>query len=99
MNTKNVLYIDVTDGIPGELPAEQNICFVFLPYLDYKGMEEAEANALGRGYSFMNIPITLPVLDLVKQMEFAGVEISGKLLNDIPRAIRQVVIETLNDYI
>lgn len=96
MNIDRILYIDVTDGIPEEIPAGQNICFVFLPYLDYKGMEEAEANALGRGFSFMNIPITLPVLDLAKQMEYAGVTLTGKLLADIPKAIRAVVMEALN---
>lgn len=96
MSTDRILYIDVTDGIPDEIPAGQNICFVFLPHLDYKGMYDMEEQAAKRGFGFMIIPITLPVLDLANQMEYAGVTLTEKLLTDIPRAIRAVAIEAMN---
>lgn len=96
MNTERMLFVDVTDGIPDDLPSEQNICFVFLPHLDYKGMYDMEEQAAKRGFGFMIIPITLPVLDLANQMEYAGVTLTEKLLTDIPKAIRAVAIEAMN---
>mgnify|MGYP007056185233 CR=1 FL=1 len=95
MNT-NYFYIDVTNSIPDEIPKKKNICFVYMPYLNYKSMDEAEQAALDRGYAFMNLPITLPMLDLIKQMEFVGIEITEKLLQDLPANMRLMVIEKLN---
>ena len=91
-----ITYIDVTNGIPEVLPQGQKICFVFLPDFDYAGMNDAERAAREAGFAFLNIPITLPVLDLVKQMEFAGAEITSGLTK-IPGAIRQIIMGLLRE--
>lgn len=99
----DVEYIDVSDIVQDssgsyihKIASARNPCLVFMPNLDYTGMYEAEQLASSMGIGFLNIPITLPVMDLIKQMEFAGVVLSKKLLDDIPKAMRIAILETLN---
>ena len=96
-------YIDVTEisretsgAYIHKIASASNPCLVFMPNLDYTGMYEAEQLAASMGIGFLNIPITLSVMDLVKQMEFAGVKLTKKLVEDIPVAIRIAILESLN---
>ena len=74
-----------------------NPVLVFMPNLDYAGMHEAESLAAEFNIGFLNIPITLPMLDLIRQMEFAGVHITQNLMNGIESAFRSAIIDQLNE--
>ena len=78
------------------IAADPNPVLVYMPNHDYKGMQAAENLAEAMGVKILIIPITVVVMDLVKQMEFAGVEITERLLRDIPVAIRVAIMESLN---
>ena len=100
MNTE---YIDVSDikrkqagAYISRIAAAKNPVLVFMPNLDYAGMHDAEALASNFNIGFLNIPITLPMLDLVKQMEFAGVHVTQQLVSGIESAFRLAVIEQMN---
>lgn len=91
---------EITEDNVGEfvhqIAAAANPVLVYMPNLDYKGMQAAENLAEAMGIKLLTIPITVVVMDLVKQMEFAGVEITERLLRDIPVAIRVAIMESLN---
>lgn len=78
------------------IAADPNPVLVYMPNHDYKGMQAAKDLAEAMQIGLLIIPITVVVMDLVKQIEFAGVEITERLLRDIPVAIRVAIMESLN---
>ncbi len=78
-----------------QIASATNPVLVYMPNHDYKGMQAAKELAEAMKISLQIIPITAVVMDLVNQMEFAGVEITEKLLHDLPIAIRMVILENL----
>ena len=103
----NIEYIDVS-GIGSRSPGEYistivaaqmhaDPVLVFMPNLDYKGMYEAESLASKFNVGFIVVPITLPILDLTKQMEFAGVQLTQDLISGIESVFRKGIIQILNE--
>jgi len=65
----------------------------FMPNLDYHGMSDAEDLANEFEIGILHIPITLPVMDLSKQMEYAGIEINAELIHKLEQGLRNVIID------
>ena len=94
-------YVDITTFSRSEVNQLQHIAdkkpvLLYMPYLDFKDMEWFEQYANDNGFQFMNIPITLPVMDVVKQSEYAGIEITTGFITDIMNGIRNLITETFN---
>ena len=97
-------YIDVSEistkgsgAYIHEIAVSMHPVLVFMPNLDYSGMHDAEDFAATINAGFMVLPITLSMLDLFKQMEFAGVHISKKLSCGLESALRSAIIQQLNN--
>lgn len=96
----NIDVSEIKKNSPGSyisrIASATNPVLVFMPNLDYSGMHEAEDLASQFNIGFVNIPITLPMLDLTKQMEFAGLRITQRLIAGLECSIRSAIIEQLN---
>lgn len=95
-------YIDVTKiGIeePGtyisRIGASKNPVLVFMPNLNYAGMLEAEDLAGNCGIGVLNIPITLPIMDLIRQMEYAGVSVTPYMISSMESSLRSLIVNEL----
>ena len=96
-------YIDIseisTKGVGAyihRVAAVANPVLVFMPNLSYAGMHDAEEFAFQIHAGFLIIPITIPMLDLVKQMEYADIHITGSFVEGVESALRSSIIEQLN---
>ena len=92
--------IDVTDiarvgagAYISKIASAENPVLLFMPNLDYSGMGDAEQLADDFKIGILNIPITLAVMDLSKQMEYAGIELNADLIRDLEHGIRKMLIE------
>lgn len=94
-------YFDVTECNSKDLQAitkaDKNLVLVYMPDLDYSEMEKLEKFAKDCGLKFLNIPITLPVMDIIKQAEYVGVEISREFIAKIRNGIMRLIVQTLNE--
>ena len=100
----SISYIDVSEigvysagAYISRIAGAENPMLVFMPNLNYAGMHEAEEMAASFNIGMLNIPITLPMLDLVRQMEFAGVHMSQKLICGLEKAFRSAIITQLTE--
>lgn len=94
-------YVDVTTYSRSKISsllhvADKKPILLYMPYLDFKGMEWLEAKAKESGTQLLNIPITLPVMDIVKQSEYAGIEITSDFVLMIMNGMRDLITDTLN---
>lgn len=92
--------IDVTDiqkvgsgAYIAKIASSENPVLLFMPNLDYSGMREAEDLAANLEIGVLNIPITLPVMDLTKQMEYAGIEVDYNLIQELEAGIRKLLVD------
>lgn len=92
--------IDVTDiqkvgsgAYIAKIASSENPVLLFMPNLDYSGMREAEDLASNLEIGVLNIPITLPVMDLSKQMEYAGIEVDYNLIQELEAGIRKLLVD------
>lgn len=104
MSTDAIKYIDVSkisERTPGAyisvIAREKHPVLVFMPMFEYDGMEAARDMALKLGIKFVNVPITLPIMDLVHQMEYGGIEITQQLVLSLQDQLRETVIRILNE--
>ena len=94
-------YVDITTYSRDEVSqllhiADKSQVLLYMPYLDFKDMEWIEQCAKENGMQFLNIPITLPVMDIVKQSEYAGIEITSNFVSDVMIGVRNLIADTLN---
>ena len=94
-------YVDITTYCRDEVSqllhiADKSQVLLYMPYLDFKDMEWIEQCAKENGMQFLNIPITLPVMDIVKQSEYAGIEITSNFVSDVMIGVRNLIADTLN---
>ena len=94
--------IDVTDisrlgkgAYISKIASDKNPKLIFMPNLDYHGMGDAEDLAAEFKIGILHIPITLPVMDLSKQMEYAGIEIDANLIGSLEQGLRKVILDVV----
>ena len=96
------MYIDITDFTPSHLQyfmndnKDNNFVLLYMPYLNYSNMLQLEELAGKQHVKCMNIPITLPVMDIVKQAEHAGVETTSAFVLRIIYSVRKAIVDALN---
>ena len=76
---------------------EKDIVLLYMPDLSYKEMSDLEDFASENDIKLINIPITLPVMDIVKQAEYAGIEITQEFVISIRNGIRKLITDTMNE--
>lgn len=96
-------YIDVSEislkhagAYISRIAATEHPVLVFMPNLNYTGMGEAEDLAAKFNIGFIVLPITLPMADLTRQMEFSGVRIHAGFIAGMESSFRRGIIEQLN---
>ena len=69
---------------------------LYMPNLSYqtKDFDELIAELGIRSYC---IPVTLPVMDIVSQMKYAGIEVTPEIVIKIQNGIRKVIVDTLEE--
>lgn len=102
MSSTSIEYVDVSKHSKKELEqlvkgTGHEMVLLYMPDLDYKKMQEFESLAEANGVKLINIPITLPVMDIVKQAEYAGIEITKEFVVSIRNGIRDLITDTLNE--
>lgn len=101
MSTEFIDVSGIKENSPGSyisrIAAANNPVLVFMANLDYSGMYDAEELASQFNIGFLNIPITLPMMDLVRQIEFAGIRMTPDLLSGIESAFRSSIIRQFNE--
>lgn len=104
MLSGNTRYIDVTDydiDMVKMLLLSNNECdtktvLLYMPDINYRAMHELEELAPSGNFALLTIPITLPLMDIAKQMEYAGIEVSNELLFQLRYGIRKMIVEILS---
>lgn len=80
------------------LTIDGDLVMVYMPNLNYKKLEFVNEYASMHNMYHLTIPITLPVMDIVKQMEYAGISVSQELATDIiPGEVRKAIINSLKE--
>ena len=101
MSSTSIEYVDTTIYSGDQLSellhiADKKPVLLYMPYLDFKNMEWLEQRAKESGTQLLNIPITLPIMDIVKQSEYAGIEITSDFISEIMSGVRILITNTLN---
>ena len=104
MNIKNSEFIDVTllineiqnEDIAKYADGKISPVLVFLPNLNYAGMTTAEKLASDMNIGFLCIPITLAMIDIIKQLEYSGVHATEDMIFDLENHIRSAIITALD---
>ena len=77
--------------------SNKDLVLLYMPDLNYKEMQDLEDFARENQLKLINIPVTLPVMDIVKQAEYAGIEITNDFVIAIRNGIRKLITDTLNE--
>lgn len=69
---------------------------LYMPNLSYqtKDFDELIAELGIRSYC---VPVTLPVMDIVSQMKYAGITVTPEIVTRIQNGIRKVIVDTLEE--
>ena len=101
MSSTNTEYVDVTTYSGEQLAellhiADKKPVLLYMPDIDYSGMQMVEDFASKNGFQVLNIPITLPLMDIAKQAKYAGVCTNPLFLLRITRGLRSMITCVLN---
>lgn len=97
----HAVYIDVTDFDIDDLQnlrqnEDKRQVLLYMPALNFDAMHKLEACASSADMDLITVPITLPLMDITKQMEYAGIDMSADILCRIRDGIRKMIVDTLN---
>ena len=102
MSSTSIEYIDTSQCTKQEIEqiirtSNKDPVLLYMPDLNYKEMQDLEDFAKANDVKLINIPVTLPVMDIVKQAEYAGIEITQEFIIAIRNGIRNLITDTLNE--
>ena len=102
MSSTSIEYIDTSRYTKQEIEhliriSSKDLVLLYMPDLNYKEMQDLEDFAKANDVKLINIPVTLPVMDIVKQAEYAGIEITKEFVIAIRNGIRNLITDTLNE--
>ena len=101
MSSTSIEYVDTTIYSGDQLSellhiADKKPVLLYMPDIDYGEMQRLEDFAKENNLKLINIPITLPLMDIVKQAEYAGVEITSEFIANIRSGLRILITSALN---
>lgn len=100
LSSTSTEFLDVTTYSGNQLSellhiADKKPVLLYMPDFDYNKMQTVEDFAKENDFKLLNIPITLPVMDIVKQAEYAGVEITSDFITEIMNGLRILITDTM----
>ena len=68
----------------------------YMPNLNYNGMEKYESWARHLQIPFKTIPVTLPVMDIVSQLQHEGIDVDETIVDCVAEGVRDTIMIALD---
>lgn len=86
-------YVDVTEN-GYDKDALRGKTMVFMPDIDYGLLDRLEELS-NEDTKLITVPITLPVMDIISQLDYAGIQITSEQLESLRCGIRNTIIKAI----